>query len=112
MVPLIGASLGAWIGLTVVVLGIAAFLSGQMTAQHWRPRSHAVMYAALLAVASRFLHFALFKGALLSLSGFFADLLVLEAIALFAHRATWVAKMLDQYPWLYERDGLLGLREK
>jgi uncharacterized protein DUF6867 len=37
---------------------------------------------------------------------------VILAIALSAHRFTLARKMVAQYPWLYERSGLLNWREK
>jgi len=34
------------------------------------------------------------------------------AIAAFAYRLTRVRQMVQQYPWLYERKGLLGWEER
>jgi hypothetical protein len=31
---------------------------------------------------------------------------------MFAHRLTLARKMASQYPWIYERAGLLGWRER
>jgi branched-chain amino acid transport system ATP-binding protein len=44
--------------------------------------------------------------------GLFLHSLVLLAICLIGFRLTKVRKMVSQYPWLYERVGLFGWREK
>ncbi len=71
-----------------------------------------VFYCLLLGLGARFLIFSLFEGKLLSLSGYLIDAGVLVAIGLFAYRLTQARKMVSQYPWIYERAGLLGWREK
>jgi branched-chain amino acid transport system ATP-binding protein len=37
---------------------------------------------------------------------------VISAFALFSYRLTKARKMVSQYPWLYERSGLLNWRAK
>jgi branched-chain amino acid transport system ATP-binding protein len=69
-------------------------------------------YALLLAAADRFLLYALFDGDLLSPSGFVVAFLVLAALCLLAWRVTRARRMVAQYPWLYERAGLFGWRER
>ena len=54
----------------------------------------------------------LFGGALLSPVGYLIDAATLAAIGLFAFRFTRAYRMVSQYPWLYERSGLFGWREK
>ena len=54
----------------------------------------------------------LFEGQLFLLSGYLIDTAVLPAICLFAYRVTQASKMVSQYPWVYERNGLLGWRKK
>ncbi len=105
-------SVPVFIGLTLVFMGGCAFMTGQALAATWRPAGLAVPYGLLLAVADRFLAFALFGGSLLSPAAFGLDAAVLVAIALAAYRLTQAKKMVDQYPWLYDRDGLFGWREK
>ena len=56
--------------------------------------------------------FALFGGELLSPTAYVIDTAVLAGIALFAHRLARARKMVAQYPWLYERAGLLDWRDK
>lgn len=109
---ILGNDLGVFIGLTVILFGAAACLSGQALAQTWRPAWQTVPYALLLAIGSRFLSFALFDGELLSLSGYLIDWIVLLALALLAYRITRARRMVSQYPWLYERAGMFGWRPK
>jgi len=109
----------------VLVAGPAA-LMGNAIAETWRPWWQNVVYGFLLAVGIQFLGFALFQGP------FFIDSLVssdaqplgyallmylLEAvfisgISLLAYRITKARKMVTQYPWLYERAGLMAWRAK
>jgi hypothetical protein len=110
METILGTSLPVFIGLTVALFGLAAFLTGQVLADAWRPVWHALPCALALAAANRFLTFALFDGQLLSISGYVVDSLVLLAICALTHRATLAQRMISQYPWLYRRDGLFGWR--
>jgi len=106
---------GTWaelIGLTVILFGGAAFMMGQALAQTWRPAWQILPYGLLLAAGDRFLSYALFEGVLLSPSGLIIDAAILTAIAWTAYGATRAQKMVCQYPWLYERDGLFGWRER
>jgi hypothetical protein len=112
MDALLGTSLGTYVGVTVLLMGVAAFLTGQAVALIWRPASHVVGYAVLLAFAARFLIFALFQGDFLAFPGVVIDCAVVLGIALSAHRLTYVAKIVAQYPWLYERSGLWGFRAR
>lgn len=107
----VGVGGGAYVGL-LLVFGFAAVLAGQATARQWRGPWQALGYAVLLAVAVRFLVYALFAGRLLSATGFLADVAVLSGFALVAYRVTYVRCMLVQYPWLYERAGPFGYRER
>jgi branched-chain amino acid transport system ATP-binding protein len=45
-------------------------------------------------------------------SGYLIDTAVLVSVSIFAYRFTQARKMASQYPWIYERTGLLGWREK
>jgi hypothetical protein len=109
---LLGTSLGVFIGLTVVIIGGAAIMTGRALADGWKPAWQVVAACFGLALADRFLVYALFEGELLSLSGFIIDFLVITALALIAHRLTLVHKMVAQYPWRYERQSLWTYREK
>ena len=112
MSGLLGTSFSVFFGMTVVLMGFVAFVTGQALANTWRPRPQACLYPLLLGLFDRFLTFALFEGELLSLTGFLIDSAVLVAISLFAYAYTRARKMETQYPWLYERVGLFGWRER
>jgi branched-chain amino acid transport system ATP-binding protein len=112
MEALLGTTWSVFFTVTVVVMGFAAFMTGQALAGTWKPIWQAVFYCLLLGFGDRFLVFSLFDGKLASLSGYLIDTAILIAIALFAYRLTQARKMASQYPWIYERSGLLGWREK
>jgi hypothetical protein len=112
MDPVLGTSVGVFVGLTVILIGGAAFMTGQALASTWRPSWHAVPYGLMLAAGDRFLVYALFNGPILSVSGYVVAAAVLCAIALVAFRLTQARKMVTQYPWLYERSGLFTWRDK
>jgi hypothetical protein len=112
MQSLLGTSLGVFIGLTVIIIGGAAIMTGRALAEGWKPPLLVVCACFGLALADRFLVYALFGGELLSLSGFVIDFAVITAMALMAHRLTVVHKMVAQYPWRYERESLWIYREK
>ena len=117
MESVLGVSLPIFLGVTVLLMGGAAFLTGQAVAVTWRPRWQAVLFCGLLALAGRFLGISLFYGdpffqPLNWLYGAAIDSAALIPIGLFAYavtRASWVTR---QYPWLYERSGLFSYREK
>lgn len=112
MDAVLGAPLPVFIGLTVILFGGAAFMMGQAVAGTWRPVWQVVAYGALLALGDRFLVYALFGGELLSLTGYLVHAGVLIGIGLIAFRVMRTHKMVSQYPWLYERTGPFGWREK
>lgn len=112
MASLLGTSLGVFIGLTVILIGGAAVMTGRALADGWRPPLQVVFASFGLGLADRFLVYALFDGQLLSVSGFLIHLAVITAMALVAYRLTLVRKMVNQYPWRYERDSLWSYREK
>jgi hypothetical protein len=112
MESLLGTSFGVFIGLTVIIIGGAAIMTGRALADGWKSPFHVVFACFGLTLADRFLVYALFGGELLSLSGFVIDFVVITAMALIAHRLTVVHKMVAQYPWRYERASLWSYREK
>jgi hypothetical protein len=99
-------------GLTIVLFGLAAAATGRALAQSWRPAWQIMPAVLLLAAADRFLHYALFEAPLDSPSGLLAAAVVLGIIMSGAFFYTRAGKMVRQYPWLYERNGLLGWRAK
>lgn len=112
MESLLGTSVPVFVGVTCVIIGFAAYMTGQAMANTWRPVWQLFVYGALLGLASRFLIFSLFDGELLSVTGYVIDSVVLIAITWFAFRLTHARKMVNQYPWLYERAGLFGWKSR
>ena len=74
--------------------------------------SQVYAYSVLLGLGDRFLVFALFGGELLSVYGFILHTLVIGAIAVVAYRMAKARRMVGQYPWLYDRAGPFGWRER
>jgi len=101
-----------FVGITGVLFGGAAFLMGQAIAETWRPMWQNVAYGFLLALGNHFLDAALFGGSWTNLVHYLLDAAVIIVIALFAYRLTLTHRMVAQYPWLYERVGLLSWRNK
>lgn len=112
MIAILGDELAVFIGLTCVIFGGASFMMGQALARTWRPKWQILVYGLGLALVNRFLSYALFDGEGLSITGFIIDALVICALAFLAYRMTQAYKMVAQYPWLYERSGLMSWREK
>ncbi len=112
MTELLGSNPSVFFGLTVVLAGFIALLTGQAIADTWRSAHQTIIAACGLALADRFLNFALFGGELLSLSGFLVAWAYFGAMTLLAWRITLVRKMVRQYPWLYEATGLFGWRRR
>ena len=112
MASFLGNAPGVYLGLTVCLMGFAAFMTGEVTARTWKPAWHAVGYAMLLALADRFLAYALFEGSLLSPSAYLIDAATLAGIALAAWRIGRARTMVAQYPWLYERAGPFAWRDR
>lgn len=103
-------SWAVYIGVTIVLFGFAAFMTGQALAATWRKPGWVVFYMLLLAFADRFIVWSLFSGELLSPSGYAIDAATLTVIGLAAYRMTVARKMVQQYPWLYRRQGVFGWR--
>ena len=112
MSALLGTSLGVFIGLTVIISGGAAIMTGRALADGWKPAWMVVAACFGLGLADRFLVYALFEGELLSLSGFLIHFAVIAALALLAWRITAVRTLANQYPWRYERTSLFAYRVK
>ena len=112
MQDLLGTSVPVFITVTVIIIGFAAYMTGQALANTWRPMWQVFVYSVLLGFASRFLIFSLFDGELLSLSGYLIDVCVLATISVFAFQVNRARKMINQYPWLYDRAGLFGWKNR
>ena len=112
MDQLLGTTVPVFIGMTVVLFGFAAYMTGQALANTWQPVWKVVPYGILLALGDRFLIFALFEGELLSLTGVVIDAMALIALTALSYRLVHVRKMVSQYPWLYEAAGPFNWRER
>lgn len=109
---ILGENIWVFLGLTIVLVGGCAFLMGQAIAATWRPYWQILPYSFIMAAANRFLAFSLFKEHLLAVIPYFIAVIVVWALATLGYRLTLVDLMVHQYPWLYERAGLLGWRER
>ncbi|HEX7776961.1 MAG TPA: hypothetical protein VF449_10590 [Parvibaculum sp.] len=100
------------LGITLILGGGCAWMTGRALALNWRSDWQIVVYGLLLGVADRFLVFALYQGELLSLSGYLIDGLLFILTGVAAFRLTRARQMVRQYPWLYESHGPLGWRKR
>lgn len=105
-------SLFAFVVVTLVLGGGAAWLTGRALARSWQPLWLCIFYSVLLALPVRFLHFSLGEGTLLSVPLLATDTVILVAIGMIAYRVTQVSTMVNQYPWLYQRKGPFNWSEK
>ena len=105
-------SLGVFFLVSVVVGGGAALLAGRAIAASWRPWWHVALYMAILSLAVRFMHFALFDSKLLSPHYYLVDFAVCLGFGFLGFRLTRVAQMVTRYKWLNERAGWLGWRRR
>ena len=105
-------SLGVFLLVTVVLGGGAAWLAGRAIAATWRPWWHVAVYMLILAVAVRFLHYALFEGKFLTLHYYLVDYAVCLGAGLLGFRLMRVTQMVDRYGWINERARLLRWRRR
>ncbi|MGL4404356.1 MAG: DUF6867 family protein [Notoacmeibacter sp.] len=90
----------------------AAWMTGRSIAGTWRTMASGLLYSVPLAMAVRFIHFALYEGPFLSLTHFVADLIVMAIIVLIAFQYTRTNQMVSQYGWLYEKASPLSWRNR
>ena len=105
-------SLGIFLLVSVAMGGGAAWLAGRAIAATWRPWWHIALYMALLSLAVRFLHYALFGSKFLSLHYYLVDYAVCLAFGLLGFRLTRVTQMVTRYNWINQRSGLLHWRRR
>jgi hypothetical protein len=103
-------SLGVFLLVTVVMGGGAAWLAGRAIAATWRPAWHVAAYMVILALAVRFIHYALFDGNFLSLHYYLIDYAVCLAFGFTGFRLMRVSQMVTRYGWMNQRSGLFGWR--
>ena len=101
-------SLAAFIIVTLLLAGGAAWLTGRALARAWAPIPVLIFYMLLLGLPTRFFHWSLAEGTLLSLQFYITDVLILLTIALLSYRLARTSQMVTQYPWLYRRTGPLS----
>lgn len=97
---------------TILLAGSAAYLTGRANARSWESNVTLAFYVVLLTAATRFIHFSLFEGSLLTLYYYVVDLIVLLIIAFVGKRITRARQMGTQYSFYYARSGLLGWRSR
>jgi hypothetical protein len=105
-------SIWEFLFVTVILAGGAAFLTGRSVARAWEGDARLVFYMVLLTAATRFIHFALFNGTLLSVHYFIVDFVVLTAIAFIGKRMTRAGQMATQYRFEYVRTNRLAWKRK
>lgn len=105
---------GLWIFIlvTLVMGGAAAIAAGRAVADGWAHANLVALYAALIALAVRFIQYAVFDQPLLSLPTFLIDFAVLLFIGDLAYRHRRATQMVRQYPWLYEKSTPLTCRQR
>ena len=114
-------SIWAFLFITVIAGGGAAFMIGRAAAKGWNPFWQAVVQVLGLATAVRFLHWGLFAGAtfeswrqaqgsLFSLHYYLADAVILLSFAALGFRRQRTVQMLRQYRWLTVQTSPLSWR--
>lgn len=98
--------------LTLFLGGGAAVLTGRNFAANWRTPVAVALAGVGLAVAVRFLHFALNNEELFAASAALLDAVPIVLLALLGFRWRRTEQMTSQYYWLYERTGPLSWRQK
>ena len=93
---------------TGILAGGAAYLTGRAVARSWQGDGVLITYMVLLAAATRFIHFALFRGTLLSPWYYVVDLIVITVIAFIGKRITRSRQMARQYSFESDRKGMLS----
>lgn len=92
--------LRVFLGVTLVLGGLAAFASGRSVARGWRPLGLLALYAAPLAFAMRFLHWSLFGEPIFAALPALIAYVYALAIESVSWRLTHHALVRRQYPWL------------
>lgn len=84
---------------TVVLGGLAAFVTGRALALKWCPPWQIVVYTLLLAAGIRFIHFSIFAEPLLSIRSYLVDFTILLGASLVGYHVTRSSQMSIQYGW-------------
>lgn len=121
--------------LTLMLGGAAAMATGRALALTWRPVWHCIIYAAPLALAIAFLHYALFEESVIpleimtedsadassfseavwvilwNLRGWMVQFALFALLALIGYRLTRVRQMARQYGFAYSARGPFNWRK-
>jgi len=101
-------SFGVFLLVTIAMGGGAAWMSGRAIAATWRPWWHIVAYMLILGAAVRFIHYALFAAALVSLPHYLVDAAFCLLFGFLGFRVKRASQMATQYGFLNTRTGLLS----
>ena len=85
---------------------LAAYSTGRAFALSWSAMGGLVPAALGLTAGIRFLHYALFNEALLSLHYYAVDLVILAVAIALGYSLTRATQMATQYSWAYLKTGL------
>lgn len=112
MIPefVLGSSIAAFAGFTLLCMGSCAALIGMNLARRWQPARNVVPYALVLGLLDRLLGNALFGSDLFSASGIAIDTYVILMAALLAYHRVLGRQLAQQYPWMYRRFLIFGWR--
>lgn len=114
-------SIWAFLFVTVIAGGGAAYMVGRAAAKSWNPFWQAAVQVVGLAAAVRFLHWGLFAGAtleswreaqgsLFSLHYYLSDAAILLLFAALGFKRQRTTQMLRQYGWLTVQTSPLSWR--
>jgi hypothetical protein len=105
-------SVWVFVFVTLIMGGAAAIQMGRSIAQTWRPFAVLLVYAALLTVGVRFIHYAMFGDTLTSLQYFVVDYAVIVAAAALGWRKRRAEQMATQYSFAFTSAGPFSWRRK
>ncbi len=97
------ASVWQFLFISCVIGGWTAWRTGKTVAENWQTVARLLTYVALLGLAIRFVHHALFGGTMFSLQYYVVDTLVLLLFATAGFRYYRTKQMANNYYWLYEK---------
>ena len=97
------ASIWQFLFISCVLGGWTAWRTGKSVAESWHNVPRLLLYEALLGLAIRFIHHALFGGTMFSLQYYIVDTIVLLLFATVAFRYYRTKQMTKIYYWLYEK---------
>ncbi|RWX78899.1 hypothetical protein EPK99_10000 [Neorhizobium lilium] len=97
----------------VLILGFwTAWRAGKAAAEGWSGYVAVVVYTLLLAVAMRFLHYALFQGPFIDAFYYVVDSVLLLIFSMAGFRIRRTRQMVQNYYWLYEPTSIFSWKNK